>query len=326
MRNNTKNGLRMLRVKDISYSVPGNSSETQVKLLKHISIDLDQGQSLAVMGESGCGKTTLLKFIYGLLPYDGQEVLWNGEPLKGAEDTLIAGHEMMKYVPQEFELMPFTTVFENVGEHLSIQNDHREARINELLDVVDLSAYSSRKVKNLSGGQKQRVAIAKALAQEPRLLLLDEPFSHIDNFRKNDLRRRLFKYLETNQISCIIATHDKDDVLSFTDETLILRNGKTEDYRLTKEVYNNPKNVYCASLFDEVTELDGSLFGKEGKLILYPHQLIVVEEGGIQVKVKKSYWNGRDYLIAADYYGNNVFFRSIQELESGRIIRINLNP
>ncbi len=297
-----------------------------MQLLKNISIELGQGKSLAVMGESGCGKTTLLKFIYGLLPYyDGQEVLWNGEPLKGAEDKLIAGHEMMKYVPQEFELMPFTTVFENVGEHLSIQRDDRETRIHELLNVVDLAAYGSRKVKNLSGGQKQRVAIAKALAQEPQLLLLDEPFSHIDNFRKNDLRRRLFEYLDAKNISCIIATHDKDDVLSFTDETLILRSGKIEDYRMTHEVYSDPKNVYCASLFDEVTELDGSLFGKEGKLILYPHQLVVVEKCGIKVEVEKSYWTGRDYLAAANCNGNKVYIKSTKKLETGQNIRIDLN-
>ena len=315
----------MLQVSNISYSVATKTGDKSIELLRNISIDLDQGLSLAIMGESGCGKTTLLKFIYGLLPYDGQEVLWKGEPLKGAEDTLIAGHEMMKYVPQEFELMPFTTVFENVGEYLSIQRDDRESRIHELLNVVDLAAYGFRKVKNLSGGQKQRVAIAKALAQEPKLLLLDEPFSHIDNFRKNDLRRRLFEFLNSQNISCIIATHDKDDVLSFTDETLILRSGEIKDYRSTHKVYSDPKNVYCASLFDEVTELDGSLFGKEGKLILYPHHLVVVEKGGIEVEVEKSYWTGRDYLIAADYKEKRVYLKSVEKFELGKNIRIDLN-
>jgi len=314
----------MLEVKNISYNVENSKKDpVQILLLENISLQLEQGSRLAVMGESGCGKTTLLNYIYGLLDYNEGKVIWNNDQLSGAQEQLIPGHAMMKYVPQEFDLMPFTTVFENVGEHLSIQQDDREKRIAELLEVVDLANFTDRKVKTLSGGQKQRVAIAKALAQEPKILLLDEPFSHIDNFRKNDLRRRLFSYLEGQNICCILATHDKEDVLSFTDHTLVMRHGKIVDYRSTKEVYSHPKNVYCASLFDEVTELDGTLFGKEGSLILYPHQLVVADEG-LKVIVEESYFSGRDYLIKANDNSQSVYFRSTKLFDTGLVIHLGL--
>ncbi|MGB5982624.1 MAG: ABC transporter ATP-binding protein [Nonlabens sp.] len=315
----------MLKIRNISYSVSvAKKSSEPVILLDDISLQLKQGVRLAVMGESGCGKTTLLNYIYGLVDYKKGEVIWNNQKLSGAQDHLIPGHTMMKYVPQEFDLMPFTTVFENVGEYLSIQQEGREQRIAELLEVVDLVNFSSRKVKTLSGGQKQRVAIAKALAQEPQLLLLDEPFSHIDNFRKNDLRRSLFSYLQKQNISCILATHDKEDVLSFTDDTLIMRHGKIVDYRSTKNVYSKPKNVYCASLFDEVTQLEGSLFGKEGKLILYPHQLVVADKG-IQVTVDRSFYTGRDFLVQGKMDITPVFFRSDQSFENKSVVLLKMN-
>ena len=108
---------------------------------------MKQGAHVAVIGESGCGKSTLLDIVYGLLQAQKGVVKWNDEELEGADHHLVPGHSMMKYVPQEFDLMPFTSVFENVGEHLSIQIDDRVSRIDELLDVVDMSSFKNRKVK-----------------------------------------------------------------------------------------------------------------------------------------------------------------------------------
>jgi len=143
----------------------------------------------------------------------------------------------MKLVAQEFNIMPFTTVAENLGSHLSRLNEEKdEKRINELLEVVELEAFKTTLVKNLSGGQKQRVALAKALANEPEILLLDEPFSNIDTFRKNKLQRKIFCYLKENNISCITETHDSDEALAFSDEILMLKNG-------TKEMFGTPEFI-----------------------------------------------------------------------------------
>jgi ABC-type sulfate/molybdate transport systems ATPase subunit len=311
----------MLRLENVDFAFAKAESHT----LKDISFHLDGGKHLAVMGESGCGKSTLLNYIYGLLDYQSGTVTYNGVELKGAQDHLVPGHPMMKYVPQEFNLMPYTTVAENVGEHLSIQLDGRDRRIAELLQVVDLAAFSNRKVKTLSGGQKQRVAIAKALAQEPEVLLLDEPFSHIDHFRRNNLRRRIYNYLDEKGIASIVATHDCEDVLPFTDELLVMHDGEILDHRSTDEIYHDPKTRYTASLFDEVTEMDGSLFNKNGTLLLYPHQL-KVSDSGLEVMVGNSFFLGTRFLIKATYEnGQPIFFSHKHELKAKDVVYLQLN-
>jgi iron(III) transport system ATP-binding protein len=300
----------MLQLIDISFAF------AKAETLKNISLNIEQGTHVAVIGESGCGKSTLLDIVYGLLQAKKGKVLWKEEELLGANHHLVPGHYMMKYVPQEFDLMPFTTVYENVGEHLSIQIDDRRNRILELLDVVDMRDFKDRKVKTLSGGQKQRVAIAKALAQEPQLLLLDEPFSHIDNFRKNALRRKLFDYLTLKNISCLAATHDRDDVLSFCHKTVIMKKGEVIDFRPTSQVYRTPKNVYTASLFDEVNLIPKEWLDTAEDQILYPYQL-VLSHTGFKVRVKQSLFQGADYLIKALKDEKEVFFRSKEGISIG---------
>jgi iron(III) transport system ATP-binding protein len=300
-----------------------NFAFAKAETLKNISLEIEQGTHVAVIGESGCGKSTLLDITYGLLQAKSGQVVWDNEELLGANHHLVPGHPMMKYVPQEFDLMPFTTVFENVGEHLSIQIDDRSERIAQLLDVVDMSDFKDRKVKTLSGGQKQRVAIAKALAQEPQLLLLDEPFSHIDNFRKNALRRKLFAYLTDNNISCLVATHDRDDVLSFCHKTVIMRKGEIIDYRNTKEVYEQPLSVYTASLFDEVNFIPQEWLDVSKDLVLYPHQLVIAKNG-FEVQVKQSFFQGTDYLILAIKDQKEVFFRSKDSIIKDKRIVLNI--
>ena len=293
----------MLQLKDIQFSYP------QGKALYDINLEISQGTHVALIGESGCGKSTLLNLIYGLLQEKSGTISFNNEILDGADSHLVPGHSMMKYVPQEFDLMPFTTVFENVGEHLSIQIDDRSDRIKELLHIVDMSDFIDRKVKTLSGGQKQRVAIAKALAQQPQVLLLDEPFSNIDNFRKNDLRRSLFYYLKRENITCLIATHDKDDVLPFTHQTIIMRDGHIIDNRKTIDCYNIPLHKYGASLFNQVNVIPIGWVNNKKQFICYPEQL-QVSKTGIEVTIINSYFKGADYLIEATYLKLPIFFSS----------------
>ncbi len=307
----------MLKINTISFSYFKNLT------IDSVSFNLDRGQHLAVIGESGCGKSTLLKLIYGLYDLDEGQIFWKDTEVLGPKYNLIPGMDFMKYLAQDFDLMPFITVAENVGKYLSnIYPEKKKERIAELLEIVEMSDYTDRKAKNLSGGQMQRVALARVLALEPEVVLLDEPFSHIDNFRKNSLRRKLFGYLKEKQITTIFATHDSSDVLAFADEVIVMEEGKIIDEGNPKLIYNNPKSRYIASLFGDVNEIE-----IDGKLhLIYPNQLMIVESSKIKVEVLKCYFMGSHYLIESKYNNQTLFFENENEIAIGSRVYLKNKP
>lgn len=306
----------MLQVNNITF---GYSKKKTV--LDNFNFTLQKGEHLCVMGESGCGKSTLLKAIYGLLDLQKGTIFWNENQVLGPEFHLVPGMDFFKYVAQDFDLMPYISVSENIKKFLSrFYPEESEARTQELLDVIEMKAFENTKVKNLSGGQKQRVAIARALANEPELILLDEPFGQIDNFKKNSLRRRLFKYLKDKNIACIVATHDKNDALSFADQLIIIRNNKILANNNPKEIYNNPTEKYIAALFDDVNEI---IIDNKNHL-LYPHQIKIVEKSDISATVLNSYFKGSYWLIEAEVENQIVFLNHFEELEKGKEINLKI--
>ena len=313
----------MLEIKNISFAY------NQKKVLNNLDFQVTKGQNLAIIGESGCGKSTLLKLIYGLYDLDQGQIFYEKKPILGPKYKLIPGEDYIKYLAQDFDLMPFVTVGENVGKFLSnVFKDKKQERILELLQIVEMTEFVNTKAKYLSGGQMQRVAIARVLALEPEILLLDEPFSHIDNFRKNALRRNLFAYLKQKNITCIVATHDSSDVLSFSDETIVLQDGKILIKGNSHDIYNNPSSKYIASLYGEVTELKWSeienIQGDDKMILLYSHQLKMTENGLLKVAVKKSYFRGNHYLIEAVLDDKPVFFENKFPLDFGEKVSLSM--
>ena len=310
----------MLKVKKISFGY------SEKPFIKNLSFNVQKGDNVSIIGASGCGKSTLLQIIYGLHHVKGQ-IFWNEKELLGPNFNIVPGEEFIKYLTQDFDLMPPLTVAENVGKHLSnMYPRKKKQRVKELLELVEMADMAKVKAKFLSGGQQQRVALARVLAKPPEILLLDEPFSHIDHFRKNNLRRNLFSYLKEQNITCLVATHDSTDALSFADKTLAMRAGKIIAEGAPEELYRNPKNVYVASLFGEVNELPTELFlphdqaGK--KVILYPHEIKMSDASGIEVRVRNSYFKGQHFLIEAEVEGTKIFFEAPEELQSGRKIKV----
>jgi ABC-type sulfate/molybdate transport systems ATPase subunit len=301
----------MLQVKNISFSY------TTEITISSVDFTLVKGQNLAVIGESGCGKSTLLKLIYGLYDLDQGEIFWNKNQVLGPKFHLVPGMPYMKYLAQDFDLMPFITVAENVGKYLSnFYPEEKKARISELLEVVEMSEFANTKVKFLSGGQMQRVALAKVLALEPEVLLLDEPFSHIDNFRKNSLRRRIFSYLKSRNITCVLATHDIHDSLSFADEILVMKNGAIEAKGTPKSVFQNPSSFYTASLFGDVSVVNMNGLTN----FVYPYQFLLVPNSDIKVEVVQSYFKGSHFLVEGIFENQAVFFESLKELSCGKVV------
>lgn len=305
----------MLEIKNISFTY------IDTPVIEEVSFTISKGQNTAIIGESGCGKSTLLKLIYGLYDLDSGAIIYNGNPILGPKHNLVPGEDYIKYLAQDFDLMPYTTVEENVGKFLSnMFPEQKKVRVQELLDMVEMTAFAKVKAKFLSGGQQQRVALARVLALEPEIILLDEPFSQIDSFRKNSLRRNLFRYLKDKGITCIIATHDSTDALSFSDETIVVQNGKVVAKGNPKTLYENPTTKYIASLFGEVNELRlTQLIDVEPEqdqiLLLYPHQLKVVDNAIMKAVVKQCYFKGSHYLIKAAFERRAIFFEHDSELE-----------
>ncbi|WP_378179773.1 ABC transporter ATP-binding protein [Aquimarina sp. SS2-1] len=313
----------MLTVQNVSFAY-----ET-VPVLKNINFTIEKGQHIALIGASGCGKSTLLKIIYGLLDVDQGTLFWDDQKILGPAYNLVPGQENMKYLSQGFELQSYRTVAENIGQFLSnFEPELKAGRVNELLEIVEMTPFADIKVENLSGGQKQRVALAKALAKRPELLLLDEPFGNIDNFRRSSLRRNLFSYLKRNKITSITATHDKTDILSFAEETIVIHQGEIVTKGNTHHIYKTPKNYYIASLFGEVNELPVSIFlsdtASNQKVLLYPHELYIDASSNLKAIVKKSYFNGNHFLIEAVFNNQVIFIEHSHALADSEEIGIHV--
>ncbi|WP_432673145.1 ABC transporter ATP-binding protein [Flavobacterium sp. SM2513] len=299
----------MLQVQNISFAYDSKA------VISNVSFSIEKGSNVAIIGESGCGKSTLLKLIYGLHDLNEGEIHWESTPVLGPKFNLVPGMDQMKYLAQDFDLMPYITVAENVGKFLSnVFPEQKKQRVQELLEMVEMTDFADTKAKYLSGGQQQRVALARVLALEPEVLLLDEPFSNIDSFRKGALRRNLFAYLKNKKITCIIATHDSIDALSFSDETIVMKDGEIIAFDASPKIYLKPERKYVASLYGEVNEISLNLLEEktqsEKTILVYSHELYLAERSNLEVTVKQSYYKGNTFLVKGVYDRKVLFFEN----------------
>jgi ABC-type Fe3+/spermidine/putrescine transport system ATPase subunit len=314
----------MLRVENLSFAYDN------VQILENFNLRIQRGEHIAIIGESGCGKSTLLKLIYGLMDLEQGEIFWEDEQILGPAYNLVPGAAFMKYLSQDFDLMPFITVSENISQYLSVfyPNELKE-RTQELLEMIELTEFADKKVKTLSGGQQQRVALARVLAQKPEVLLLDEPFGHIDNFLKNSLRRNIFNYLKENRITVIVATHDVNDVLPFADRAVVIRNKEIIARAKPLDLYRNPRNLYVASLFGEASMISIDVLktyaNTKRKIIVYAHEFRVSTSSGLKVTIEKAYPMGSHYLTESKSSDNEtIFFNADSLFPKGKEVFLNV--
>ncbi|OCA79931.1 ABC transporter [Chryseobacterium contaminans] len=281
------------------------SHNKEKPLFQNLNLRFEANKIIALAGESGCGKSTLLSLVYGLLDWESGEIIFNGTKLLGPKGNLVPGEAEMKFVAQNFDLMPYATVAENVGKFISnINLTKKRETVMELLEVVGLQEFANVLPKYLSGGQQQRVAIARALSVMPKLLILDEPFSNLDFPRKIELRERLFRYVKEHQISLIISTHELQDIMPWLDQIVVLQNGRLIQNDSPEETYKNPYNSYVAKLFGEVNifnETEAADF-QLPKFFYYPKG-IKVSENGHEAEVLES-------RFAGNYYWNKIKLRN----------------
>ncbi len=197
-------------------------------ILNDISFEVNQGEILAIIGGSGAGKSTLLNILSGnIQPNLEGEIKVNQQSLDLYFERLIKEFPSIKLIPQDFRLKPDYKISENIDLSLTeFSADYRKERVDYLLELFGLKHLENRKPREVSGGEKQRTAIARAIANEPQVLLLDEPFSNLDAINKNNLRKILLEVIKTEQIACIFVSHDLFDVFGIADKIGVLQNGE----------------------------------------------------------------------------------------------------
>jgi ABC-type sulfate/molybdate transport systems ATPase subunit len=213
--------------------------------LQKISFTQRKGEKIAIAGETGSGKSTLLKIIAGLVQPDEGQVLFENKNVTGPDDSLVAGHPNIAYLSQHFELQKFLRVEQvlEYANHLSPEDAHR------LYQLCQIDHLLKRRTDQLSGGERQRIALATLLIRSPKLLLLDEPFAHLDMAHKITLKSVIEDIADDLRITCILVSHDPQDTLSWADKILVLKDGKLVQKGTPVEVYNYPKNEYVGGLF-----------------------------------------------------------------------------
>ena len=312
----------MLQVKKLTFGY------SEKPFLRNLNFSIPKGEIVSLIGASGCGKSTLLRAIYGLHQVEG-EITWHGKKLLGPDFNLVPGEGFIKYLSQDFDLMTPLTVAENIGKYLSNAFPRKKKqRVRELLELVEMKELSNVKAKFLSGGQQQRVALARVLAKPPEILLLDEPFSHIDQFRRNKLRRNLFSYFRRGGLTVIIATHDSTDALSFADKTLVMQNGRIIAEGKPQQLFEEPKNLYVASLFGEVNEMPAKIFLPEESsknVLFYPHEISSSQTGKFAATLRNCFFRGSNFLVVAEIAGREIFFEHPEEIESGTVVKLEIS-
>ena len=254
--------MSFLNISGVSRKYPSTSFHA----INGVSAEIHKGEVIAIVGENGSGKTTLLKLINGMEDTDHGEILFNGNKITGPSFNLVPGHEQIKMLFQEFNLLPHHTVKENILQNLRYFNQEAQhEKLVKLLKLCRLDGFEDKYPRALSGGQQQRVALARALADNPMLLLMDEPFSNLDVMLKDEIRRAVVREVKKQGNSIIFVTHEMKDALSLSDRILVLRDGKAVQFDTPKNIYEKPADEYVAYLFGNVNIIGSKDFFKAFK-------------------------------------------------------------
>ncbi len=288
----------MLQVKNVSYQY-----DSSTKVLDNINLTIEDGEIICLLGESGSGKTTLLRAIAGLEnDYQGQ-ILYDDENIKP-----IPIHQRgFGLMFQDFALFPHMNVAENVAFGLKMQGmsaDTRTQIVDEMLTLVGLDEYHLRDIDALSGGQKQRIALARSLAPQPKLIMLDEPLGSLDAGLRERLVIELKDIIKQIGLTAIYVTHDQQEAYAIADRIAIMNRGLIEQYDTPEELYRHPKSEFIAQFLGLTNIVSANFLRKyvdfdltAEKYLIHPDSLILDGNGQIQAKVIERIFQGDIYRL-----------------------------
>jgi ABC-type sugar transport system ATPase subunit len=305
-------------------------------ILKDISFEQQRFQHIAIAGETGSGKSSLLKVIGGLAQPDSGEVLFEGGRVKGPNEVLIPGHPGVAYLSQYFELRNNYWV----EEILSYANKLTDEEAANIYAICQIDHLFRRRTDQLSGGEKQRIALARLLTTSPRLLLLDEPFSNLDMIHKQQLKSVIDDISEKLEITCMLISHDPQDLLSWADVVFLMKDGEIVQQGPPRELYLQPVNEYAAGLLgkynlipasrlEHFTALPGLTLNGRALFTRPEHFTFAGKRPGtLSGKVRSvSFW-GSFYEFGVQLDSNDLITLRTQEdvFEKGAAVQVALQP
>ena len=303
-------------------------------VIQELSLSVRDGELLTLLGPSGCGKTTTLRLIAGLERPDGGVVRLRDEPVAGEEAFRPPEQRDIGVVFQEFALFPHLTARENVAFGLVDRPEaERERRVDDLLELVGLTEHGAKHPEELSGGQQQRVALARSLAPEPRLLLLDEPFSNLDVDLRVEMREEVRRILKEAGVTAISVTHDQEEAMSISDRVAVMYDGQLEQVDAPERVFQHPRSRFVASFLGHASFVAGSVEGDVvrtglGSVPLERVHGLTAEYDGSEIDVlvrpddvaARRAPDGNGEVVNRRYLGPTVLYRV--ELDTGDTIGV----
>ncbi len=315
--------------------------------VENFNLEVKRGEFVTFLGPSGCGKTTTLRMIAGFeLPTSGM-ILLNGENIT----KLPPNKRPINTVFQRYALFPHLNIFDNIAFGLKLKKlpkDEIVKKVKHVLEIVDLEGFERRKVGTLSGGQQQRIAIARALVNEPEILLLDEPLGALDLKMRKEMQLELKNMHEQLGITFIYVTHDQEEALTMSDKIVVMSNGQIQQMGEPEDIYNEPKNAFVADFIGESNIFNGIMTGKlkarfcggefecvddvpEGTLIdavVRPEDVIITspEKGTIRGTVTSVIFKGVHYEIAVASGKNEMVIQSTKAAKVGEEVGMCVEP
>ena len=321
--------------------------EDGYKAVDNFNLEVKRGEFVTLLGPSGCGKTTTLRMIAGFaMPTEG-EILLNGKPI----ENLPPYERPVNTVFQRYALFPHMNIYNNIAFGLrqkKTPKDVIERKVRRVLDLVDLEGFEERSVSTLSGGQQQRIAIARALVNEPEILLLDEPLGALDLKMRKEMQLELKDMHRKLGITFIYVTHDQEEALTMSDKIVVMNEGKIQQIGTPEDIYNEPKNAFVADFIGDSNIFNGMMTGKlrarfcggefecvddyeEGThitAVVRPEdvELVKPELGTIQGVVDSVIFKGMHYEIAVLSGKNEIVSQTVHSAKPGDKVGIRVEP
>lgn len=246
--------MKLIEIKNLEMRFDDND----VPILQNINLDINANEFVTFLGPSGCGKTTLLRILAGFLQPTSGEVLFEGNDLL----SIPANKREINTIFQRYALFPHMNVAENIGFGLKIKGVDKETiaeKTKRMLKLIKLEGYENRKITQLSGGQQQRVSIARALINEPKVLLLDEPMSALDLKLRQDMQYELKEIQRDLGITFIFVTHDQEEAMTMSDRIVVLNDGVIQQNDTPERIYHYPQNRFVADFIGDTNIFTGTI-------------------------------------------------------------------